>query len=353
MNPNGPPQAPVLITRHRQMMTVVLNRPEAINSLSMEMIRTIRSALNDAAASTDIRWVLFRGAGDRGFCAGGDIKAVAEAVKEGGLDRADRFFAEEYALDLCIHDFPKPVIVMADGITMGGGLGLSAGADVVVTTERTRMAMPEGRIGFFPDVGATGWMFSKCPKGYPEYLGLTGREMVGAECVRVGFAGHLIPSKKIPEAVELLEADASPISDEKAVAVRQLQSILTPMTVKEIPKKPDMDKWVAAYFSGRVSLREILEDLRECSIFSHLCEGVFKGISERSPTSLVLTLQLLRRNEGRPLKEVYAADAKAAHFMVTHPDFLEGVRARLIDKDDRPRWQPDAIHEVGVLDLEI
>jgi enoyl-CoA hydratase/carnithine racemase len=318
----------------------------------MEMIRTIRSALNDAAASTDIRWVFFRGAGDRGFCAGGDIKAVARAVKEGALDRADQFFAEEYALDLRIHEFPKPVMVLADGITMGGGLGLSAGADVVVATERTRMAMPEGRIGFFPDVGATGWMFSKCPRGYPEYLGLTGREMVGAECVRVGFAGHLMSSDKIPEAVELLEEHASPISDEKPVAVRQLQSILAPITVKDIPKKPDMDEWVAAYFSGRISVGEILQDLRQCGIFGHLCNGVFKGISERSPTALVLTLHLLRRNEGRPLKDAFEADAKAAHFMLRHPDFLEGVRARLVDKDDRPKWKPATIHEVGHLNFE-
>ena len=353
MNRKGIVDAPVLLGRHRQMMTIVLNRPEVLNSLSIEMIRLIQEAMNEAGASRNIRWVLLRGAGDRGFCAGGDIKATAQAVKEGALHRTDQFFEEEYALDLCIHDFPKPVIVMADGITMGGGLGLSAGADIVVATERTRMAMPESRIGFFPDVGATGWMFSKCPKGYPEYLGLTGYEMVGAECVRVGFATHLISSKELPQVVQMLEEHSDTISHEKPISTRQLRSIFEPITVKNIPEKPEMDEWVREYFSDRVSVGDILDDLRHCSVHSRLCEGVFKGVSERSPTALVLTLQLLRQNEGRPMKQVFETDAKAAHFMLTHPDFLEGVRARLLDKDDQPRWQPSAIDEVGHLDIDI
>jgi enoyl-CoA hydratase/carnithine racemase len=114
-----------------------------------------------------------------------------------------------------------------------------------------------------------------------------------------------------------------------------------------------MDEWVSGYFSGRTSVGEILEDLRQCSIQSHLCEGVFKGISERSPTALVLTLKLLRQNEGRPINEVLESDLKAAHFMFKHPDFLEGVRARLLDKDDHPRWQPTSISEVSDLNINI
>jgi enoyl-CoA hydratase/carnithine racemase len=177
--------------------------------------------------------------------------------------------------------------------------------------------------------------------------------MVGSECVRVGFATHLISSEELPKAVQMLEEHPAPISQETPASIRQLHSILEPITVKNIPRKPEMDEWVEEYFSGRVSVGEILEDLHQCSIHSHLCEGVFKGISERSPTALVLTLQLLRRNEGRPMKQVFEADAKAAHFMLMHPDFLEGVRARLLDKDDHPRWQPSAIDDVGHLDIDI
>ena len=130
---------------------------------------------------------------------------MTQSVRESPIEKALEFLVDEYALDLIIHRFPKPVVVIADGITMGGGLGLSAGADIVLATERTSTAMPETRIGFFPDVGATGWMFDKCPPGYPEYLGLTGYEMIGAEAVRVGLATHLMPSERLPELIDHLE----------------------------------------------------------------------------------------------------------------------------------------------------
>ena len=133
----------------------------------------IQKALDGAEAFEQIKFVILRGSGEKGFCAGGDIKVLTEAIQDKAVDRALRLLEEEYALDLRIHGFPKTVIPLTDGITMGGGLGISAGADIIICTERTRMAMPETRIGFFPDVGATGWMFTKCPEGYPEFLGLT------------------------------------------------------------------------------------------------------------------------------------------------------------------------------------
>jgi enoyl-CoA hydratase len=161
-------------------MVITLNRPGVINALTTEMIRLIRQALEEALVEDRFRFILIQGAGSRGFSAGGDVKRLEKAVRENDFGRAEQFFEEEYALDLLIHRYPKPIIVIADGITMGRGLGLSSGADIVVATEYSAMAMPETGIGFFPDVGATGWMFHKCPKGYPEYLGLTGTEMKGA-----------------------------------------------------------------------------------------------------------------------------------------------------------------------------
>jgi hypothetical protein len=165
---------PVLVGRGKRMMSIRLNRPRALNSLNTEMVRLTGQALHAAEGDDSAGFVVLRGTGDKGFCAGGDIKALAMAAKSRRLREAYEFFDAEYALDLRIHRFPKAVVVLADGITMGGGLGLSAGADAVVGTERTRMAMPESRIGLFPDVGATGWLFKKCPEGYPEFLPLTG-----------------------------------------------------------------------------------------------------------------------------------------------------------------------------------
>ena len=202
------------------------------------------------------------GAGDRGFCAGGDLKELTGAVQAGAVHLADQFFQEEYALDLMIHQCPKPVVVLAHGITMGGGLGLAAGADLVVATETTRMAMPETRIGFFPDVGGTGWLFAKCPRGYPEYLALTGYELLGAECVRLGLASHLVDQVRLPEVREALQNCAGELPAAKPAAVDQLKLVLAPFTHREIPPNPELDAWVAERFAGKRSLQEIMAALK-------------------------------------------------------------------------------------------
>ena len=346
-------EASILIRRNPKMMSLVLNRPRVLNSLNLEMIRILDGALDEVEAEAHCQFVLLCGAGERGFCAGGDIKALAMGVKERGPDLAGDILEEEYDLCLRLHHFPKPIIVLADGITYGAGLGLAAGADLVIATERTRMAMPETRIGFFPDVGSTGWMFSRCPKGYPEYLGLTGYELGGAEAVRVGFATHLTQSESLNELMRVLEGNPANLPQSRTVAAQQLLAELDQFFVDDIPSKPEMDDWVASYFSGKTSVVEMMESLRQCSIQTPQCEGVFYRLSERSPTAVVLTLKLLRHNEGKPMEEVFKTDLKAAHFMVSHPDYLEGVRARLLDKDDNPRWQPASIEEVGHLEVDL
>ena len=344
---------PVLIHKHPRMVSIVLNRPRVLNSLNLEMIRSIDHELDKIGADQNIQFVLLYGAGERGFCAGGDIKAIAQAVQDNTPVPADQILKEEYDLCLRLHRFPKPVIALADGITMGAGLGLVATADLALATERTRMAMPETRIGFFPDVGATGWMFTKCPIGYPEYLGLTGYEMVGAEAVRVGLASHLVNSERLSELITALEGYSATLLQARSEAAEELLAGLEHFFDTNIPFKPEMDEWVAAYFAAKSSMAEIMESLRQCSIQTQLCDGVFNRLAERSPTAVMVTLQLLRHNQGRPLEEVFEADLKAARFVLGHPDYVEGVRARVIDKDDNPRWQPESLEEVGDLDLEL
>jgi len=311
------------------------------------MIRLLTLGLEEALAAADVRLVVIGGAGDRGFCAGGDLKELTQAVQAGAVHLADQFFREEYALDLMIHQSPKPVVVLAHGITMGGGLGLAAGADLVVATEATRMAMPETRIGFFPDVGGTGWLFTKCPPGYPEYLALTGYELLGAECVRLGLASHLVEARRLPELRQALKDCAGALPAGKPAALGRLGQVLAPFARRDIAPNPDLDAWVAERFAGKRSLQEIVAALSRCSLELTLCEEVRRRLGERSPTALAVTLQLLRANEARPLREVFHREALAAHFMITHPDYLEGIRARIIDKDDQPRWQPDSIAAMG------
>ena len=347
------PESEILVRRQHRMASIVLNRPRALNSLNLEMIRLVQKALDEIVAEERCRFVLLYGAGEKGFCAGGDVKALAQAIQQKSDFGADKILEQEYNLLLRLHRFPKPVIVLADGITMGAGLGLAASADIAVATERTRMAMPETRIGFFPDVGSTGWMFDKCPAGYPEYLGLTGYEMNGPETVRIGFATHLSPSDRLPELINILEGYEINLPGSRNQAAKQLASALDPFFKKEITINTDMDEWVEAYFDGKSSLVDIIASLRQCSLQTRLCDQVFERLAERSPTALVVTLKLLRYNEHRPLEEVFQTELAAARFILNHPDYVEGVRARLIDKDDNPRWQPDKIEEVKDPDLKL
>lgn len=336
----------VLSRRLQSGLAIVLNRPEAINSLTEAMIDRIDALLDRAATDEQCRFVLFYATGSKGFCAGGDVKELARLAHLKQYDKVDSFFQKEYDLDLKIHLFSKPVIVIADGITMGGGLGIAAGADIRIATDRTRMTMPETRIGFFPDVGSTGWMFTRCPKGYPEYLGLTGYDMQGLECVRLGFATHFILYDHLTGLLDNLENIRLIDSQDRQATGKALLDKLSGMLDFHVPDRLTMDAWVKKYFSGKTDIRKILASLSKCSDQEERCNEVFASIAERSPTALVLTLRLLRYNEGRLLTDVFATELKAAKYMSRHPDYLEGIRARLIDRDNQPRWRPDQIELV-------
>lgn len=345
--------SPVLMTSEGHLLVVTLNRPRVINSINLEMVRLLQAALEIAKNEPDIRAVILRGSGERGFCAGADLKILGQAVQAGKAALADQFFQEEYALDLAIHEFPKPVIVLADGVTMGGGLGLAAGADLIIATERTRMALPETRIGFIPDVGATGWLFDKCPAGYPEFLALTGYEIQGPETVRLGLATAYCPSVHLPLIQGALTSFKLPLPPDRKAGAALLQAEIG-LFLESPPAFPcPLDDWVAEHFQGKGTLVELLASLSTCSLDSLVCREVWSRLGERSPTALALTLKLLRHNKGRPLPEVFAAEAKAAAFIVRHPDYVEGIRARLLDKDDQPRWSPPEIQAVGSVPVDL
>ncbi len=337
---------PIIVESQQHLRALILNRPWALNSLTLEMVGLLRSALEEAAAEPEVGFVALWGSGDRGFCAGGDVKALSRLVQNRDFARAEAFFQEEYALDLLIHRYPKPVVVLADGVAMGGGLGLAAGADLVLATERTRMAMPETRIGFFPDVGATAWLSAKCPPGYPEYLALAGFEVRGSETVRLGLATHLVDSARLPELKEALRGCRLSRPGAKSEAVAQVRQYLTGFFLRDIPSNPDLDRLVARHFAGKGSVREIMASLSRDASRDHFCSQTLKALQERSPTALVLAFKLLQENRNRPLEEVFAAEFRAARFMIRHPDYLEGIRARVIDKDDRPVWRPATLEEV-------
>lgn len=343
----------VLIQRTKAVLHLILNRPEAINSLTLEMLRIIAVEIDKAGSDEAVKLVIFSGNGAKGFCAGGNIKIMAQAVMENDIEPVMHFLKVENELDLAIHRFHKPVLVFAHGITMGGGLGLSAGADIVAANETTRMAMPETRIGFFPDVGSTGWLFQKCGRGYPEFLGLTGYELLGPECVRIGLSDCLIPSTRFDKALDAVIERSPELPASRKAAAAVMAEILGPFMQPDIPARKDMDRWIETYFADKTSVLDLLKDLKACSNQNNLCEGTFARLSERSPLAVVTTLQCLRRNEHKDLAEVYESDLSVARFLMTQHDFREGVRARLIDKDDRPHWDPESFEQATrVLDLQ-
>ncbi len=350
---NNSKQPVVLVRRTKAALHLILNRPETINSLTLEMLRIIAAEIDKAGADHTVKLVIFSGSGAKGFCAGGDIKIMAQAVTGNDIEPAMRFLEVENKLDLAIHRFHKPVVVFAHGITMGGGLGLSAGADILAANATTRMAMPETRIGFFPDVGATGWLFQKCKRGYPEFLGLTGYELLGAECVRVGLAHCLIPSTRFDKALDAVIEHSSKLPTDRKAAAAVLKEILGPFMQPGIPDKKEMDRWIETYFAGKTSVLDLLKDLKTCSDQSDLCDGIFAGLSERSPLAVVTTLKCLRSDEHKDLVEVYESDLSVARFLMTQHDFREGVRARLIDKDNRPHWDPESFEQATrALDMQ-
>lgn len=344
---------PVISRRTKSMISIILNRPDTLNSLNIKMIDVIIGYLQSAVADQKCNFIFFYGSGNRGFCAGADVKELTQNVRKNAFKEVNLFFKKEYTLDLMIHNSPKPIVVIADGITMGGGLGIAAGASIAMATEKTRMAMPETKIGFFPDVGATGWMFAKCPKGYPEYLGLTGYDLSGVECVRLGLATHFMNSKNIPELIETLGNFDSREKSNKDVLKQKIIGKISKFIDFNIPTNKGMDDWVAKYFAGKADLKDILTSLTTCGEEQKLCDGVFASIAERSPTALVLTLKLLRYNEGREMSEVFAAELKAAGFLTRHHDYLEGVRARLLDRDNKPQWRPAKIDQVDLADFKL
>jgi enoyl-CoA hydratase len=349
-NDSKPPA--VIVRRTKAALHLILNRPEVINSLTLEMLQIIATEIAKAGSDKAVKLVIFSGSGAKGFCAGGDIKIMARAVMENNIEPVMLFLKVENELDLAIHRFHKPVVVFAHGITMGGGLGLSAGADIVAANETTRMAMPETRIGFFPDVGSTGWLFQKCGRGYPEFLGLTGYELMGPECVRVGLANCLIPSTRFDEALDAVIERSPELPSGRKTAAAVLTEILSPFIQPDIPARRDMDRWIETYFADKTSVLDLLKNLKACSTQNDLCEGVFARLSERSPLAVVTTLKCLRRDEHKDLAEVYESDLSVARFLMTQHDFREGVRARLIDKDDRPHWDPESFEQATrVLDL--
>jgi enoyl-CoA hydratase len=329
---------PDLIARREGGAGVIrLNRPKAINAVTLEMFRGIDRALDEFESDPAVGLILLEGAGERGLCAGGDIRTLWDSANEGSnLGRI--LWREEYLLNARIAKLAKPYVAFMDGIVMGGGVGLSAHGAHRVVTERTRLSMPEVGLGFFPDVGGT-WLLSHAPGETGTYFGLTGQPMTGPDAIYAGFADAVVSSRKLAALREaLLDLGAGADSARVRAAIAGFATGEATSPVAAI--RPRIDAWFA---HGRMD--DIVAALHRDG--SELARSTLKALNEKSPRGLVVTLKLLRlARASATLEECLAREYRAALAVFASDDFREGIRAAVIDKDREPRWSPPRIEEV-------
>lgn len=333
----------VIVERVGSLGRLRLNRPKALNSLTIGMVRALSAALDGLEVDQGIATVLLTGEGDRGLCAGGDIRALYDGPR-GRDGPAAQFWREEYRLNAKIAHFPKSLIAIMDGLTMGGGVGVSAHCATRIVTERTRIAMPEVGIGFVPDVGAS-WLLPRAPGEVGTYLALTG-EAIGAEdAIFAGLADLQMRVASVPDLIDDLAHLRAGSADGDIAAVLDCRCLASGPPPLEA-RRPTIDR---AFGHDRVE--DILAALEADGSASAL--DARDVVRAKSPTSLKLALRLLRiGSSAATLEECLEREFAAARVLVQRHDFYEGVRAAIIDKDRNPRWCPATLADVDDDDIE-
>jgi enoyl-CoA hydratase len=333
----------ILFGRKGCVGTVLLNRPHALNAFTLGMYRKFEPMLRSWANDPDIHAVLVEGAGDRAFCAGGDVRAVYEAGKgiSGDPSFTSVFFVEEYRILPLIHHYPKPYIAVIDGITMGGGAGVSVNGAYRVATERTMFAMPETGIGLFPDVGATRFL-NLCPSHIGRYLGLTGTRLGAADMLYCGLASHFVPHERVSDLIAALAGTAWEPGHEQA----QVDSVLSRFAAD--PGPPPLAARQAVIdrcFAGE-TVEAILNALQSETRDPGWAAETRAILLTKSPTSLHITLRQLVLGRGFNLEDALKLEYRMTQHVMAAHDFYEGIRAVLVDKDQKPRWQPENLAEI-------
>jgi len=336
---------------------VTLDRPQALNALSYEMIRALTAVFDLWRDDSEVGLVVIDGAGERGFSAGGDIRELYGYATDGNAHEAREFFRTEYRLDAAIARYPKPVVAIMDGITMGGGIGLAGHAAIRIVTERSRVAMPETRIGFTPDVGGS-WLLAKAPGELGVHLALNSRTMDAADALHAGFADAFVPSEHIPHLLQALAERADPGSPAEIV-----------MLFDETPGPSALAlarDWVDACYSAP-TVHEIISRLRafaegrsdatgaggpssafplhplDPAAFAYAAAAADE-LETLSPTALTVTLESVRRARTLPrLEDALEQEFRLVSWFIEQHDLREGIRAQVIDKDRAPKWSPSTL----------
>lgn len=325
----------VLGSRQGSLGVITLNRPRAVNALNLDMMQLVDQLLTEFEADDSVTTVLMTGAGDRGLCAGGDVKSIYYEP-----ERMPEFMGFEYTMNLRLSRYPKPLVSFMDGLVLGGGVGISAHAAYRVVTERSRVGMPETIIGFSPDVGAL-HILSRSPRKLGYAMALTGLHASGADALAVGLADYYVPSERLNDLAEALS---------KVDAAENVERCIQGFTVDAGPSRLEENAdWIERAFSGTTVEKIVAEVERQAVAGADegpLVHEVLAALRHNSPTGMKVALEATRRAADQTLNLTLNQDYAVTLNSAAGHDMREGIRAQVIDKDRQPAWQPATLEEV-------
>ncbi len=333
----------ILFEHIGQWGLITLNNEKALNALNWDMVKAMRAQLTKWAGDSSVKAVLVKGAGEKAFCAGGDIRWLHDAAKE-DAGYACEFFREEYRNNSLIYHYPKPYVALIDGITMGGGVGISVHGDFRVAGDATLFAMPETGIGLFPDVGG-GHFMPRLHDGLGLYYALTGARAKAADCMAAGIATHYASAEKYEE----LEAALlkTPLSHRPHADIETVLDIYAGDPGHAGVN--DQREAIARLFQGHATLDVLMKALEQDG--GAFAQATLKTLSRMSPTSLRLTFEQMQRGHALDFDDVMKMEFRMVRRVMEGRDFFEGVRAQILDKDRNPKWSPSSLGDVKDADI--
>ncbi len=308
-----------------------LNRPKALNALDLEMVEQVEAALERFKGMAEVHAVLVDATGEKAFCAGGDVRAIRAQGMAGETTPIAAFFEAEYRMNQTIAEYPKPYVALVDGICLGGGIGISVHGSHRVASEHAMFAMPETAIALFPDIGAT-YLLPRMPGALGMFLALTGTRILGADAVHAGLATHFVSRARLPALAQAIAADG--------VAV--IAAFAEPLPAFTLA--PHMAVINAAF--SKPSVAEIIATLEaDGSAFANETLATLRALS---PSSIHWSFKIVSDGAHRTLQQCLAAELRLVKKITLHPEFFEGVRAVVVDKDRAPKWQPARLEDIDL-----
>jgi len=329
----------IIFEQINQWGVITLNRPKALNALTHSMVLAMKEQMIAWQEDASIVAVMIKGAGDRAFCAGGDIRWLHDRAKE-NVDAACAFFRDEYSNNTIIKRFSKPYVALINGIVMGGGVGVSVHGNIRIAGDKTLFAMPETGIGLFPDVGG-GYFLPRLEKGLGYYYGLTGARAKAGDCLEAGIATHYVPDETYHGmSDELLALDLSATDAEEKILNHIEQYSQKP---SDIPIEKTIAE-IERFFLKPESLLDLLTQLQNDN--SDFAQQTLSTLQKMSPTSLFLTFEQLQNGRKLEFEDVMKMEFRIVSRIMESHDFFEGVRALIIDKDRSPQWSPEHVGQI-------